>query len=64
LQASDEMMKCANCPYRTFKKYYDYYGTSSFGDDWINAAFALKSTTFTNGNADFAKYDFTARQRK
>lgn len=58
------MMICENCPYRTFEKYYQYYGTPFFGDQWINAAFAMKSTAFTNGNANFAKYDFTARQRK
>lgn len=58
------MLNCKTCPYRTFYKFFSYYGTSAFGNEWIDAAFEKRATTFIKGNANFSSYDFAARQRK
>jgi hypothetical protein len=57
LQAEEKMYLCDACPYRTYEKFYNYYGSHSYADDWVLAAFAGTSTSFQNGNADFSAYD-------
>ena len=49
--------ECPGCPYKHFKYFYDYYGTSTYAHEWVEAAFSKTSTKFTNGNANFSLYD-------
>jgi hypothetical protein len=62
---ADETMLagCPGCPYKDFKYFYDYYGTHDYGHQWVEAAFDGKSTSFTNGNADFSLYGFDGREQ-
>ena len=61
LQADKKMNSCANCPYKMFKKYKDYYGVTDYGNEWIVAAFEGTKTSFANGNADFDNYQNVGR---
>lgn len=54
LQAQKKMAECDNCPYKTFKKFNDYYGRPDYADHWIQSAFDRVATTFPRGNADFS----------
>ena len=40
---------CPGCPYKTYKKFYDYYGDYDYADKWVLAA--LDGTTYTPANA-------------
>ncbi|KAG7372236.1 low iron-inducible periplasmic protein [Nitzschia inconspicua] len=60
-QAKERMYECTNCPYTTYKKFYDYYGTFDYANQWVLAAFSGTKTSFSNGNADFSLYGFTGR---
>jgi hypothetical protein len=62
--AEQKMYRCENCPYNTYRKFRDYYGTFDYADKWINAAFDGTSTTFSNGNGNFASYGFPGRTGK
>jgi hypothetical protein len=55
---------CPGCPYKEFKKFYDYYGSSTYADDYVTAALDGTATSFTTGlgNADFSKYGFDGRR--
>jgi hypothetical protein len=48
------MLQCENCPYRTFNKFYRYYGAADYGDKFVLAAFNSTATSFQNGNNDFS----------
>lgn len=48
------MLECQSCPYKTFDKFYKYYGAADYGDQWIMAAFDGTNTSFKNGNNDFS----------
>lgn len=50
---------CGNCDYYDqFEKFQEYYGTPSFADKWIEAAFEGESTSgFKHGDWDFSQYD-------
>jgi len=61
LQAEEKMYKCENCPYKTYNKFYKYYGAYDYADKWIMAAFDGKATSFANGNADFSMYSEVGR---
>ena len=63
-EASTTMLSCDNCPHRTFEKFYKYYGAADYGDKFVNAALDGKSTSFTNGNSNFAGLDRAARAGK
>ena len=52
---------CKGCPYAEYTKYYDYYGQYDYAHQWVTAAFDGTSTSFKNGNANFASYGFTGR---
>jgi hypothetical protein len=52
-EAESQMLQCGNCPYRTFDKFYRYYGEADYGDKFIIAAFNGTATSFQNGNNDF-----------
>jgi hypothetical protein len=62
--AEQKMYRCENCPYYTYRKFRDYYGTFDYADKWINAAFDGTSTTFSNGNGNFATIGFPGRTGK
>ena len=51
---SKALTGCRGCPYKEMQMFYDYYGSGTYADDWIQAAFAQTATSFTNGNADFS----------
>lgn len=48
------MLQCETCPYRTFDKFYRYYGAADYGDKFVIAAFNGTVTPFQNGNNDFS----------
>jgi len=52
---------CSYCPFDDAQYAVDYYGTAFYGDEWIQAAFASKKTSFTMGNADFSNYQHVGR---
>jgi len=54
---------CPGCPYKDFKMFNDYYGTPSYGHKWVEAAFEGTSTSFKNGNANFATYGKSGREQ-
>jgi len=55
---------CPGCPYKEFKKFYDYYGSSTYADEYVTAALDGTATSFTTGlgNADFSKYGLDGRK--
>lgn len=59
--AEEKMYRCDNCPYKTFKKYREYYGFFDYADKWIDAAFDGAGTKMARGNANFARYGFKGR---
>jgi len=59
--AEDKMYRCENCPYRTFKKFREYYGFFDYADKWVDAAFDGAGTKMGRGNANFARYGFKGR---
>ena len=62
--ADDKMLSgCPGCPYTDFKYFYDYYGTSEYAHQWVEAAFAGESTKFSRGNADFSRYGLDGREQ-
>jgi Low iron-inducible periplasmic protein len=44
-----------------FKLFVDYYGTATYADQLIMAAFLKSTTSFSNGNQNFAGSEFDAR---
>ena len=51
-----------NDPYfADFQKFFDYYGSYNYADEWITNAFGGGSTNFKNGDADFSKLTFTGK---
>jgi hypothetical protein len=62
--ADENMLSgCPGCPYTDFKYFYDYYGTSEYAHQWVEAAFAGESTKFSRGNADFSRYGLDGREQ-
>ncbi|KAG7343103.1 low iron-inducible periplasmic protein [Nitzschia inconspicua] len=59
--AKEKMHDCPNCPYSTYKKFYDYYGAFDYANQWVLAAFDGSRTSFSNGNADFGIYGFEGK---
>ena len=49
-------MDCPGCPYKTYEKYFDYYGKEDYANQWVLAAFNKGSTNFSKGNANFGSY--------
>lgn len=54
---------CPGCPYPDYEKFYDYYGSFTYADDIVQAAFAGTETDFKNGNADMSLYGFVGREQ-
>jgi hypothetical protein len=50
--------------YPDFEKFVEFYGSATYADDWLQAAFSGGSTDFTNGNADFSGYGNDSRVGK
>lgn len=59
--ADTDMMRCDGCPYPTIEKFFDYYGTAQYGDEYVTSAFESKATNFKNGNIDFSKANNQSR---
>ena len=55
------LAECPGCPYKEYKKFYDYYGVADYAHQYATAAFDGTATNFTNGNADFSTYTMTGR---
>jgi hypothetical protein len=64
LQAQEKMYECANCPYVTYEKFYQYYGVHDYANQWILAAFDGKETPFALGNMDFSASTFDGKAGK
>mmetsp|Transcript_44814 Transcript_44814/g.50647 ORF Transcript_44814/g.50647 Transcript_44814/m.50647 type:complete len:583 (+) Transcript_44814:91-1839(+) len=60
-RAEEQMYRCENCPYETYRKFREYYGFFDYADKLINAAFDASSTKFTRGNFNFERYGFDGR---
>ena len=56
VEAEEKMYKCTSCPYKTYNKFYEYYGAFDYGNKWVLAAFNKGSTNFAKGNASFNSY--------
>mmetsp|Transcript_1533 Transcript_1533/g.2332 ORF Transcript_1533/g.2332 Transcript_1533/m.2332 type:complete len:556 (+) Transcript_1533:79-1746(+) len=52
---------CKMCPYDDYLKFRKYYGSITYADDRIAAAFDGVSTNFIRGNTDFALYSRVGR---
>jgi hypothetical protein len=51
--------------YPDFNMFQEYYGTTSYADDWIVAALSKGATEgFSNGSANFKSYSDQGRVRK
>ncbi len=61
--AQKKMAECANCPYATYKAFYDYYGEYDYANQIVLAAFDGSSTNFRNFNNDFGLYGFDGREQ-
>jgi hypothetical protein len=60
--SGDKMKRTTSSPFfPDFQKFVNYYGTESYADVWIKAAFDGTKTNFKYGIADFTEYDFVAR---
>jgi len=56
-----DMINCVRCPYPDVGYAVDYYGTPSYSNLWIEAAFDSNVTPYTRGNADFSDYGHVGR---
>jgi len=61
--AQKKMGECANCPYKLYQNFYDYYGQYDYANQIVMAAFEKRSTNFKNFNNDFGLYDFDGRDQ-
>jgi len=62
-EAQIKMYQCGpGCPIVEYEKFYSYYGTFDYAHQWVTAAFDKRSTPFTNGNADFARFGYLGRE--
>lgn len=61
--AQEKMYECDNCPYKTYEKFYDYYGEYDYANQMILAAFTSSETNFDNFNNDFGLYGFAGREQ-
>jgi hypothetical protein len=63
VNAKDWMHDCSSCPYKTFEKFYNYYGVFDYADAIISAAFGVENneTQFSLGNLDFSLLGATGR---
>jgi hypothetical protein len=47
------MHNCLRCPYKTFEKFFRYYGTNDYAHKIVLAALNEDYTNFRLGNLDF-----------
>jgi len=59
--AEGKMGTCETCPYPTFQKFFDYYGSYDYANQLVLAAFAGSKTNFENFNNDFGLYDYEGK---
>ena len=62
--AEGKMGTCETCPYPTFQKFFDYYGSYDYANQLVLAAFAGSNTNFENFNNDFGLYDYEGKSGK
>lgn len=75
-EAGDTMWHCYgnHCPHDDYKKFYNYFGTFTYADEFIEKAFetttnnndgnsnnAAETTAFKNGNINFKNYSIEGR---
>merc|ERR1712194_212932 len=46
--AQKKMYECANCPYKLYEDFYNYYGEYDYANQIVLAAFNGEATTFMN----------------
>merc|ERR1712194_985645 len=61
--AQKKMAECANCPYKLYEQFYDFFGKYDYGNEIVMAAFEKRSTNFKNYNNDFGLYGFDGREQ-
>jgi len=60
--AGTKMFNCgAGCPHQEFLKYYDYYGTFTYGDEMVLGALDGEKVIFKSGILDFSEYNLAER---
>lgn len=59
--AKDKMYACEHCPFWLYSHYVNYYGSFSYADQWIQAAFDGGKTSLDKGNGNFQYYSYGAR---
>ena len=63
--AKKKMYDCPiGCPYKTYSKFYDYYGDYDYADKWVSAALSGTDMSFTSGKHgpnNFATFGAAAR---
>jgi hypothetical protein len=63
--AKAKMNDCdGSCPFHLYTQFVNYYGSYSYADDWIQAAFEGHSTDLEAGNGNFKNYGFAGRSGK
>lgn len=56
-EAEEKMYNCGPaCPYKTYNKFYEYYGVFDYANQWVLAAFNKGGTNFAKGDAQFNVY--------
>jgi hypothetical protein len=61
--AQSKMAECANCPYKMYEAFYDYFGQYDYANQIVMAAFEGTSTNFKNFNNDFGLYGYPGREQ-
>jgi len=61
--AQKKMAECANCPYKLYEQFYDFFGKYDYGNEIVMAAFEKRSTNFKNYNNDFGLYNYDGREQ-
>jgi hypothetical protein len=59
--ALERMHNCFRCPYKTYEKFFRYYGTHDYAHQIVLAALDQDYTDFTNGNLDFTTFTIPGR---
>jgi Notch-like protein len=57
--AKGQMWECfKGCPHAEYESFYEYYGSHTYADDWVNGAIAGTNVVYPNGrgSTDFFKY--------
>ena len=55
-EAKEKMLDCPGCPYKTYEKFFKYYGVEDYANQWVLAALNKGPVKFAKGAADFSSY--------